>query len=87
MDRQKKQSKKKAFKVNVWQTVEEYLEMEKEYVLLQDDFNSPGAMNNGEDIERLELLSKLMIENKLKIADVIIESYKEQVIGAGNKVA
>nr|DAT75836.1 MAG TPA: hypothetical protein [Inoviridae sp.] len=87
MDRQKKQSKKKAFKVNVWQTVEEYLEMEKEYVLLQDDFNSPGAMNKGEDIERLELLSKLMIENKLKIADVIIESYKEQVIGAGNKVA
>lgn len=85
MDRQKTQGKKKTFKVNIWRTVEEYLEMEKEYVLLQDDFNSPGAMNTGEDIERLELLSKLMIENKLKIADVVIESYKEQVIGAGDK--
>ena len=85
MDRQKTQGKKKTFKVNIWRAVEEYLEMEKEYVLLQDDFNSPGAMNTGEDIERLELLSKLMIENKLKIADVVIESYKEQVIGAGDK--
>lgn len=79
------QNKKKTFKVNIWQTVEEYLEMEKEYDLLQDNFNAPGAMNTGEDIEHLELLSKLMIENKLKIADVVIESYKEQVIGAGNK--
>nr|DAS81223.1 MAG TPA: hypothetical protein [Inoviridae sp.] len=52
--------------------------LKEEYLALQDDFNAPGAMNTGEDVEMLEELSALIAEKEQEIAALECELDDEE---------
>ena len=52
--------------------------LKEEYLALQDDFNAPGAMNTGEDVEMLEELSALIAEKEQEIAACELDNEEEE---------